>query len=278
MVRVSVISTDAFSTLGIPVLMGRDFTDQEIAEDTPTVIINQAFADQNWPNENPLGRRISFEEADGPFLEVVGVVKTVKYDTIGEAPTPTVYRPLPHMFSNSIMLLARTSGEPMHMAPAVRQVIRDIDPNFSPSDTRPYTEVIGFALLPAKFGAALFSLFGVLALLLATVGLYGVMSYMVTQRTHEIGIRMAIGAGKRDVLRLILRQGFTLTLIGLAIGLAGAFGATRVLATLLYDVSPTDPLTFAAISLLLLIVALAAMIIPARRAMNVDPLVALRYE
>ena len=140
------------------------------------------------------------------------------------------------------------------------------------------TSLISFALLPAKFAAGLFSLFGVLALLLATVGLYGVMSYMVSQRTHEIGIRMAIGADKSDVLRLIMKQGLTLTAFGLGIGLVIALGFTRVLKSLLYDVSPSDPLTFGAIALLLAIVAMLATLIPARRAMKVDPMIALRYE
>lgn len=278
--RTSVISTDDFRTLGIPILMGRDFNEQDMNEDTQTVIVNQTLADEHWPDESPLGKRISFEGTEGPFLEIIGVVKTVIYDTIGEAPTPVAYRALPQMFSPNLMLLTKVSGggDPMMIMPAVRDVLRDIDPNFSPSDTRSLTDVISFALLPAKAGAALFSLFGVIALALATVGLYGVMSYMVSQRTHEIGIRMAIGAKKHDVLKLIMKQGLTLTLIGIAIGIVISLGFTRVLRVLLYDVSPSDPLTFISIAVLLVTVATLAILIPARRAMKVDPMVALRYE
>jgi ABC-type antimicrobial peptide transport system permease subunit len=157
-------------------------------------------------------------------------------------------------------------------------VMHDIDPNFSPSDSRTYTNLISFKLLPAKFAAGLFSFFGVLALVLAVIGIYGVMSYTVSQRTHEFGIRMAIGARKGDLLKLVLRRGLALTLLGLVIGLAVAFGLMRVLSALLCGVSPYDPLTFAGITFLLMVVALLACYFPARRAAEVDPLVALRCE
>ncbi|MCH7573048.1 MAG: FtsX-like permease family protein, partial [Planctomycetes bacterium] len=251
---------------------------QDIKDGPGVIIVNQTFAEKYWPGENPLGKRISLLELDGPFMEVVGVVKTVKYDSIGEEATPYIYRSLSQYWSRSLTLLVRTSGDPTSLIAPVRGVIRNVDPNFAVSDTRTLTSLISFSLLPAKFAAGLFSLFGVLALLLATVGLYGVMSYMVSQRTHEIGIRMAIGAGKSDVLRLIMKQGLTLTAFGLGIGLVIALGFTRVLKSLLYDVSPSDPLTFGAIALLLAIVAMLATLIPARRAMKVDPMVALRYE
>jgi putative ABC transport system permease protein len=177
-----------------------------------------------------------------------------------------------------VTLLVRASGDPAALLPAVRAAIREIDPNFAPSDTRRLTHVIAFKLMPTRIGASLAGLFGFLALLLAMIGLYGVMSYMVSQRTHEIGVRMAIGAGRREVMRLVLRQGLTLTIIGLVIGLVGALGFTRVLGTLLYGVQPHDPLTFIGITLLLMAVALLACYLPARRAMRVDPVVALRCE
>jgi putative ABC transport system permease protein len=166
----------------------------------------------------------------------------------------------------------------MTVLSSVRAVIRELDPEMSPMDTRPLSEIISFALLPARFAAALFGLFGVLALLLASVGLFGVMSYSVSQRTHEIGIRATLGAQRGDIVRLVLKQGLTLTAIGLVIGLIISLASARVLSSLLYDISATDPLTFAGVSLLLVAVASLACYIPARRATKVDPVVALRNE
>ena len=277
-VRMSSVSTDDFRTLGIPILRGRDFNEQDIKNSSDVIIVNQAFADRYWPNENPLGQRIHVGNLDSPLAEVVGVVKTVKYETFGENARPCVYQPLSQNWSDKLTLLVRTSGDPTALIAPVCGVIRNIDPNFVISDTRTLSKMISFALLPAKFAAGLFSLFGVLALVLSTLGLYGVMSYMVSQRTHEIGIRMAIGADKSNVLRLIMKQGFTLTIIGLGIGLLMAFSITWILRILLYDVSPTDPLTFVGVTVFLTGVALLATYVPAQRAMKVDPMVALRNE
>jgi len=233
LVSIDTVSPVSFSTLGIPLLMGRDFEARDSADSPEVLIVNQTFAETYWPGENPLEKRIAFTTrrqsggyGPGEYLQVVGVVKTVKYDEISEAPQPAVYRAVSQSWLPSLTLLLRTAGDPMAVLPAVREVMRDIDPNLAPSDTRALTGVIGFKLLPAKFAAALFMLFGALALVLAMVGLYGVMSYMVSQRTHEIGVRMAVGAEEGDVVRLILRQGLTLTLLGLAIRLVAAFGFT----------------------------------------------------
>ncbi|MCZ6836881.1 MAG: ABC transporter permease, partial [Planctomycetota bacterium] len=277
-IRWTVVSPGDFQTLDIPLLMGRDFDERDIIDGTGVVIINNTFADSHWPGENPLGKRISFESAEGPFLEVVGVVRTVIYDSPGESPTSVVHQALSQRWNPTLTLLVRSSGDPLTVLTPVRDIMRDLDPGFSPSNTRTYTKLINFALAPAKLAAGVFSLFGGLALLLATVGLYGVMSYTVSQRTHEIGIRMAIGARKSDVMNLILKQGMTLTAIGLGVGLVIALGFTRVLGVLLYDLSPSDPFTFIGISLLLVLVAALATLIPARKAMKVDPMVALRYE
>ncbi|MCH7603210.1 MAG: ABC transporter permease [Planctomycetes bacterium] len=277
-IRSNIVSPDDFQTLDIPLLMGRDFNETDILDGPGVVIVNSTFAEMHWPDESPLGKRISIHSVEGPFLEIVGVVKTVIYDSPGESPTPVIHRALSQTWNPILTLLVRSSGDPLSVMTPVRDIMRDLDPNFSPSDTRTLTKLIKFALVPAKLGAGIFSLFGLIALLLASIGLYGVMSYMVSQRTHEIGIRMAIGADKSDVLRLIMKQGLTLTIIGLGIGLVVALGFTRVLASLLYDVSPSDPLTFVAITLLLATVATLATLIPARRAMSVDPMVALRYE
>ena len=215
---------------------------------------------------------------EGDYLPIVGVVRTVSYGDLGEAPQPAVFSNISHSWDSASILLVRTAGDPLSMLPVVRDVMRDIDPNFSPSDTRTFTSLISFKLMPAKIAAGLCILFGALALGLAMIGLYGVMAYMVAQRTHEIGIRMAVGAEKSDVLKLVMRQGLILTGIGLGIGLAIALGFAQALKSMLYDVSPADPVTFIGIALLLIVVAALATLIPARRAMKVDPMVALRYE
>ncbi len=274
----SVVSASDFKTLGIPLLRGRDFNEHDTADSPPVVVVNQAFADQTWPGEDPLGKRISTVGLDGPYMEIVGVAKTIKYVFIGEDPRPFLYRPFTQSHELNMNLLVRAGGDPMALLPPVRAAIRELDPNISPADTRVLSEWIGFALLPARFAAALFTLFGALALLLASVGLYGVMSYTVGQRTREIGIRVALGAQSSDVLRLMLRQGFILTAIGLGIGLVVSFASSRVLSMLLYDINATDPVTFVGVSIVLAAVALLATYIPARRATKVDPMVALRYE
>jgi putative ABC transport system permease protein len=285
MVRIASTSPGGFETLGIPILMGRDFDERDGVESETVLVVNQTLAETYWPGENPLDKRIAYytrtvdgQRGPGDYCPVIGVVSTVKYGELSEEPQPAIYRALSQSWSASVVLLVRSSGDPMAMLPSVRDVMRDLDPNFSPSDTRSLTSMISFKLMPARLSAALCSLFGGLALLLAMTGLYGVMSYMVSQRTHEIGVRMAVGANKGDVVRLVLRQGLILTLIGIAFGLAVAFGFTRVLSSLLYGVSPYDPLTFAGIALLLIAVALLACYVPARRATKVDPMVALRYE
>jgi predicted permease len=277
-VLMSIVSAGDFKTLGIPLLRGRDFNEHDTEDAPGVVIVNQVFADRNWPDEDPLGKRISLEGLEGPYREVVGVVSTVKYVFIGEGPRPFLYRPFTQNYDPDINLLVRTTGDPMTLLPPVRAAIRELDPDVAPSDTRVLTDWIGFALLPARFAAALFGLFGALAILLASVGLYGVMSYSVGQRTREIGIRMALGAGRRDVLHVVLRQGLTLTVVGLGIGLIVSLAGTRILSMLLYDISATDPLTFGGVSVVLVAVAMLACYIPARRATKVDPMVALRYE
>ena len=277
-VLTSIVSADDFKTLGIPLLRGRDFNEHDTEDAPGVVIVNQVFADRHWPDEDPIGERISFEGLEGPYREVVGVVSTVKYVFIGEAPRPFLYRPFTQDYDSNVNLLVRTVGDPMTLLPPVRAAIRELDPDVAPSDTRVLSDWIGFALLPAKFAAALFGLFGALAILLASVGLYGVMSYSVGQRTREIGIRMALGAGRRDVLRVVFRQGLMLTVVGLGIGLLVSLAGTRVLSMLLYDISATDPLTFGGVSAVLVAVAMLACYIPARRATKVDPMVALRYE
>jgi putative ABC transport system permease protein len=278
-VAFSTISNNSFQTLGIPLLRGRDFNEQDTVDAPGVVIVNQAFVDRYWPGQDPLGKHISTVGAEGPLLEVVGVAATIKYWLIGEEPRPFIYRALSQRPSVSFaMLLLRTTGDPLAMAAPIRTVIRDIDKDMAVSNLNRLTDQIAFILLPAKFAAVGFGLFGVLALLLASVGLYGVMSYAVSQRTREIGIRTTLGAQRKDIISLVLRQGLVLTAIGLAIGLLVSLAGTRLLSSLLYDIGATDALTFVGVSLLLAAVATLACYLPARRATKVDPMVALRCE
>ncbi|UCF32601.1 MAG: ABC transporter permease [Phycisphaerales bacterium] len=275
----STISANHFRTLRIPLLSGRVFSEQDTQDAPGVAVVNQAFVERYWPEQDPLGKRLSHRGPEGPFLEVIGVVPTIEYRLIGEAPRPYVYEALSqHPGAPIATLLVRTSGPPVAAIPAIRHVIRDLNPDMSLADARPLTDLIGFTLLPAKLAAGLFSLFGLLAMLLASIGLYGVMSYMVCQRTREIGIRTALGAQRGDILRLVLRRALMLTLVGLAIGLVIAFLGTRVFSAFLCGVTPTDPATFIVVSFLLMTVALLASYMPARRAAKVDPMVALRYE
>jgi len=275
----AIVSSASFRTLGIPLVEGRDFNDGDSGDAPGVVIVNQEFARRYWPGENPLGKRIASQSIDGPFLEVVGVARTTKYWLIGEEPRPHLYLPLtqyPQEFMAT--LLVRTMGDPLTAAAPIREIFRDIDPDLALSSTSGLTDLIGFILLPARFAAAGFGLFGLLALVLASVGLYGVMSYTANQRMHEIGIRTALGAQRGDIIRMMLKQGIRLTAIGLVIGLVIALAGTRYLSSLLYGIGTTDPLTFFLVSLVLALVALLASYLPARRATMVDPAVTLRFE
>lgn len=275
----SVASNDGFRTLGIPLLRGRDFAKQDTSDAPGVAIVNQAFVDRFWPEHDPLGKRISRTGPEGPFLEIVGVAATSKYLLVGEEPRPYIYLALSQNPESSITtLLLRTSGDPTALATPIRSVIREIDPNMTLWDISRLTDMISFMLLPARFAAVGFGLFGLLALLLASVGLYGVMSYAISQRTHEIGIRTTLGAQRGDIIRLMLRKGIQLTSIGLVLGLLIALAGTHLLSSLLYEIGTTDPLTFIVVSFLLAAVALLACYLPARRATKVDPLVALRHE
>jgi putative ABC transport system permease protein len=264
--------------MGIPLLRGRDFTPQD-REGAPAVaVISEAFARRFWPGEDPLGKRLSLRAANGPFIEVVGVAKDGKYITLGEEPRSMLYLPLLQNHETGMTMHIRTTGDPMSIASGVRAAIASLEKNLPTYDMRTMNEQLSSSLFPARMGATLLVVFGLLALLLAAVGIYGVMGYSVARRTREIGIRMALGAQRGDVLKLVLKEGLTMVGIGVALGLIGAFFATSLLASFLYGVSVTDPITFIVISLILAGVALGAGFVPARRATKVDPLVALRYE
>ncbi len=270
-------------TLRIPLLRGRAFTEQD-REGTPGVVmINEAFARRYWSGQDPIGKRIQMGMArsgpnDSPYLEVVGVVKDGKYSTLGEEATPFFYLNLAQRYQSSPTLLLRARGNPLDALPAVRNEIAALDKNLPLYDVKTMRQHLALALLPARLAGSVLGVFGLVALILAAAGIYGVMAYSVAQRTREIGVRMALGANTGAVLKLVLRQGMTLTLIGVAIGLSASLALTRLMKSLLFGVSATDPLTFIVLALLLALVALTACYIPARRAAKVDPIAALRCD
>jgi putative ABC transport system permease protein len=243
------------------------------------VIVNEALARQHFPGEDPIGKRISVDMFNEPVAtEIVGIVRDVKYESLANAAQPTVYMPLPELIYPFMTLVLRTDGDPASLAPAVRRAIREIDPDQPISDVRTMHQVMAEWVGRDRFNTLLLAVFAGLATLLAAVGIFGVMSYSVTLRTREIGLRMALGAQPGEVLKVILKQGLVLTAIGIVLGVAGALALTRLMSGLLFEVGSTDPATFAAIVLLFAFVALIACYLPARRATRVNPLIALRYD
>jgi predicted permease len=273
------ISPDYFKTMKTPLLAGRFFTPQDIRHDMPRVaIIDETLARRLWPNASPLGRRLTFGRfPDKPetWIEIVGVVKHIRHHRLDADVREQVYYPA--LFSG-MTLAIRAKSDPLDMAGAVRGAVQSLDRDQPIYRIRTMEELMAGALAPARFTLLLLAVFAGVAAALAVVGIYGVMSRAVAQRTHEIGVRMALGAQRRDVLRLIIGQGMKLALLGVAIGLVAALLLTRLMRELLFSVSATDPLTFGLIALLLALVALVACYVPSRRATKVDPLVALKYE
>ncbi|HJQ25191.1 MAG TPA: ABC transporter permease [Blastocatellia bacterium] len=269
-------------TMGIPILAGRDFNDGDTDKTTKVAVVNEAFAHRFFPEAHSLdeviGKRFSFESLQGPFIQIAGVTRDGKYWSIGEAPQPFVYSPVAQYYVSSITLVVRTTSDPQALAGAIRGKVAELDATLPVYDVKTFAEHLSFSLFPVRIVAILLASFGGLALLLAGVGIYGVTAYSVSQRTREIGIRMALGAQRGDILKLMLSHGLKLAGVGLGIGLAAAFALTRLMAAVLYGVSATDAITFVGISLLLAGVALGACFVPARRATRVDPMVALRYE
>jgi predicted permease len=267
----------------IPLLAGRGLRAQDDERAPRVAVVNQTFARRYFHNENPVGKRFSFDSPNRAEIEIVGLVKDAKYARQRDEIPPTVYLSwLQELRAvGGVTFEVRTAGDPTASIAAVRQAVREVDGNLPLNNVRTQVEQADETLSMERLFARLVSLFGLLAQQLASIGLYGVLAYSVSQRTHEIGIRMALGANRRDVLKMILRQGMTLTLIGVVLGLVGAYVLTKYLESLtkmLYGVGPSDPLTFSVIAMLLTLVALAACYVPARRATRVDPMVALRYE
>jgi putative ABC transport system permease protein len=273
-------SAGYFAAMGIPLLRGRTFDATDEVNSPNAAVISQSLAEKYWPNENPIGQTIQFGNMDGDLrlLHVVGVVGDVHDNGIDTKTNPTLYaNSLQRLPSTTWTVVARAQGEPAALVPVMREAVRSLDSQL-PTNFRTLDQVFSSSLDQRRFSLVIFGAFGVTALLLAAIGIYGVTTYVVAQSTQEIGIRMALGAQRSDVLKLVLRTAMSLVLIGTMIGLAGAYAITRLMSHLLFQVTPTDLATFAAVPLLLLTVALIACLIPARRATKVDPLVALRYE
>ncbi|MBX6364570.1 MAG: ABC transporter permease [Gemmatimonadetes bacterium] len=265
-----------FATVGTPILAGRDFTDHD-ATGEPVVIVNRAFAEHEWPGRSALGRCVDIGwKQDVRCYRVVGVAADARYVGLEEPRRMVFFQPIQRDPEGSRVLLIRAERDPAALAPAVRRALADLDPRLPYVELKPLTDVLRPQLQPRRLGASMFGAFGLLALLLAAVGLYGVVSYTVAQRTHELGVRMALGARRAQVLRLVVRQGVRLALVGLLIGAAGAFAVTRFVTHLLYGVTATDPLTFAGVALVLAGAAVLASLVPAHRATRVDPVIALR--
>ncbi len=275
-----VISPNYFSAMGITILKGRDFDERDSRDAPKVTIIDERLAREYWPDEDPIGKRIRFgpPEDNEPWHTIVGVVGEVKHQRLDASTRKSVYLPFPQIPIGGSSLATRTSGRPESLIAAVRTQLRDLDSDLPLTRVMPMTEVVARAVWQPRLYTALFGVFAAVALILATVGIYGVMSYAVTQRTREIGLRMALGAQKQDVLKLVVGHGVVITAIGVGVGLVAAVALTRLMSSLLFGVSTTDPITFAAVSMLLAGVALAACFVPARRAAKVDPMVALRYE
>ncbi len=277
LVSANVVGPQYFATMGIGFLKGRDFGRQDLERAPPVVIVNEAFVAMHFPTEPAVGRRVSFSGAAGPWREIVGVVKDSKYAALSEAPTPVAYLPLSQNHETGMTLHVRTSVDPASVIAAVRREIQALEPNLPMPTIEPMTESVGTSLYVARMGAWLLGVFGGLALALAAIGVYGVLSFSISRRTRELGIRLALGAEARDVFTLVVREGMVLVAIGVGIGLAGALTGARSLARFLYGISAFDAVTFIAVPVILALVALAACLIPARRAMKVQPTEALRY-
>jgi putative ABC transport system permease protein len=277
--RYRVATPDYFRTMEISIVRGRGFTEQDKAGAPPVVIVNETLARKHWPGQDPLGKRIRFygplEKA--PWMEVVGVIKDVKHE-LNIPIEPEYYLPHAQDAWNAMVLVARTSVEPASLAGALRQQVWAIDKDQPVFDVKTMYEVRSMSVALYSFSSVMLGIFAGVALVLAAVGIYGVMAFVVTQRTQEIGIRMALGARTADVLKLVVKHGMKLALIGIVIGLAGSWALTRFIEKLLVGVQPTDLLTFSLVSAGLLLAAFVACYLPARRATKVDPLVALRYE
>jgi putative ABC transport system permease protein len=273
-----VVSPRYFEALGIPLLRGRVFTDHDVETSPLVAVVDQAFADRHFPDENPIGHRLDIGNGGSGSTEIVGVVGSVHHEGLDANPRATMYVPYRQDIFSSMWIMARTGGDPARLAGSVRQVMREIDPALPVFGLAPLTDAVTQSVAERRFSMLLLTLFAAIALFLAAVGLYGVVAYTVTQRTQEIGLRIAIGAAPSHVLRMVVGDGLKLATIGVALGIAAALALARVIESMLFNVTPFDAASYSATALVLLAVAALACYVPARRAMRVDPLVALRRE
>jgi predicted permease len=271
----NLVSPDYFRSMDIPLIAGRDFGQQDVLNKPKVIIINEAMARKYWPGQNAVGKRLS--DGDNDF-EVVGVVRTTKYRFLGESPTPYVYTPLFQDYSKAVVLHVRSEGEPLQLAGPVRQAIESLDPRFQALDATTLEDQVAFALLPRKIGGVIFIVSGLLALGLASMGIYGVISYSIRQRFREMAIRMSLGAQPGNVLRLVIKESMVLVTVGIVVGLVVAFPIMALVGSSLYGVSYADPLSFLGVIAVLATAALAATYLPARRATSVDPLIVMRHD
>jgi putative ABC transport system permease protein len=272
---VNAVDVDYFSTTGIAINRGRAFTEGDRPTGLPVAIINETLARRYWPGRDPIGQRLSFV-GDGAPRQIVGVAETVNYDEIGEAPQPCVYLPLAQNFTDLVVLHVRTRTDPAAVMAVVQREVQTIDDRLDVGDVRTIHKVIEQALFGATMSGGLLGVFGLLALSLASLGMYGVMAYTVSLRRREMGVRLALGADPGTVLRLVLRDGLKLVSLGLALGTAGAVGISLLLSRFLYGLSAFDPASFTIATAVLLTAAAAACYFPARRASRLDPLTVLR--
>jgi predicted permease len=276
LVQVDVVGGRYLETVGIPLIRGRAFADSDQPNTPAVCIVNEAMAKQFWPDQDPIGKRFKFFGQDY-FTEVVGLARDSKYNFIGEGPTPYVYQPLAQVYQPQISLFVK-SANPGAVLGTVRAEVQQSDRNLPITNVFTLTDIFAQSLWAPRMGATLLAIFAGLSLGLAIIGIYGVMAYSVSQRRRELGIRMALGAGRSEVMRLVVWQGLRLAVLGVGVGLAASFAVTRIISTLLYGTSATDLVTFVTVPIVLTLAVLGASILPAHRATHIDPMVALRYE
>ena len=274
----SFVTADYFHLMGIPLLQGRLFDDSDNDKSPQVAVVNEAFAHTYWPNQDGLGKRFKRTRADSPWITVIGVTADARTASLAQAGVPQAYLDIYQTTERRLTLFLRGHLDTAGIPEEVRKQVQSVDAMLPMSGAQTLIETVSASLAERRFSMEIVAMFGFTALLLAGLGIYGVISYMVNERTHEIGIRLALGAQSRSILQMVLRQGLGLALAGAAVGLAGALIVSRLMAGVLYGVAPTDPLTFVGVALLLLLVALLACYLPARRALRVDPMIALRYE